>query len=178
MKICSKCQKGKPLDKFFFRKDQGCYRRECKPCCTERGKIWVSRNLLKCRAIALRWAKSNYPYLRMKKAEYRITKPLMMNKWNRENPDRKKALNKLWREANKGKVLASVRNRQIGKLHATPAWADLGEIEKIYLEAARRNLHVDHIVPLRHPRVCGLHVQWNLQLLSPSENYRKSNRWQ
>lgn len=67
------------------------------------------------------------------------------------------------------------------KLHAVPKWADLESIKEIYLESREKSLqtgthyHVDHIVPLQSKLVCGLHVEYNLQILSAKENMQKSN---
>lgn len=71
------------------------------------------------------------------------------------------------------------RHRQTRR--AMPPWADPAAIRAVYKEAKRVTretgiLHVvDHIVPKIHPCVCGLHVVWNLRVITEAENIRKSN---
>lgn len=68
------------------------------------------------------------------------------------------------------------RKREFLKSKALPKWADLEEIKKFYLECPE-GYHVDHIVPLNHKLVCGLHVLDNLQYLPIKENLLKSNKF-
>lgn len=82
-----------------------------------------------------------------------------LRKWQKKNPERTR-------------FHASKRRAMI--VHATPYWADLKEIERIYLSCPD-GYEVDHIEPLKGRDVCGLHVPWNLQHLPASENRRKYN---
>lgn len=67
------------------------------------------------------------------------------------------------------------------KVSATPIWLnkdDWAQISDFYEKAVQDNLTVDHIIPIRGKHVCGLHVPWNLQLLTGPENSAKGNRYE
>ncbi|MBS0453998.1 MAG: hypothetical protein JSS14_22070 [Proteobacteria bacterium] len=64
---------------------------------------------------------------------------------------------------------------------ARPAWANRSALRAFWersreMTAATGIQHsVDHIVPLIHPHVCGLHVEDNLRIIPLADNIRKSN---
>lgn len=67
--------------------------------------------------------------------------------------------------------------------HLTPSWANTEKINDIYIKARKMSQEtgitheVDHIIPLTHKLVCGLHVESNLQILTEQENCQKSNKF-
>ena len=79
-----------------------------------------------------------------------------------------------------GRVCKTTRDYWV-KIHwATPPWMTenlFGHMRAVYNSANPAFDHVDHIVPLRHPLVCGLHVPWNLQVITGRANLAKSNHW-
>jgi hypothetical protein len=64
-----------------------------------------------------------------------------------------------------------------------PPWASAWQIRMFYAVAAQRRCvtgtewSVDHLVPIEHPLVCGLHCASNLQVVPLLDNIRKSNNW-
>jgi len=93
------------------------------------------------------------------------------NLWYRRHPE----YSLKWKREHPAVVAAQAARRRAAIQKATPKWADEGAIRKIYEEAAKKRWHVDHIVPLRSPLVCGLHCEANLRVVPPEVNLRKGN---
>lgn len=112
------------------------------------------------------WAKKNREKL-----------TLVSKLWCLANPEKRKESSNNYRKRNK-EYYANYRalRRQL-EYQAVPKWANMNDILDVYKEAAYFQLEVDHIIPLKHPLVCGLHVWENLQLLSRNDNARKSNKF-
>lgn len=76
--------------------------------------------------------------------------------------------------------------RRASKLQRTPNWLSSLQLEhiKLFYEAAAQmtketniQFDVDHIVPLQGEIVSGLHVPWNLQVITNEDNCRKGNKF-
>ena len=100
-------------------------------------------------------------------------------KYRKNNPEKVKESNRIYRENNRDKRNADKAKRRATKKQATPPWYDTEhkDIQSLYKKAKEVGSHVDHIIPLVNKLVCGLHTIANLQLLSPTENMSKSNKF-
>ena len=124
------------------------------------------------------------------------------------NKERIRAQQKAYREANKAKIYEKQKewvskNKDVRAKHRAtrlltkpeivraekaaykqrcrkqmPSWASIKAIKEIYVLANKLGKTVDHIIPLKGKTVCGLHVEYNLQILSRKENSSKGNSYQ
>lgn len=90
-----------------------------------------------------------------------------------------------WKENNLVQVRASTKARRRKHKQATPPWLtrkQKSEIRSLYeiaitmTKTTGEQYVVDHIVPLISDEVCGLHVPWNLRVITQEENLKKSNK--
>ena len=90
-----------------------------------------------------------------------------------------------WKENNKLQVRADTKARRRKHRQATPPWLSRkhkSEIRQLYQiaitmsQTTGEQYVVDHIIPLRSNFVCGLHVPWNLRVITQEENLKKSNK--
>lgn len=149
MKTCTVCGIRKPDTEFYLkRKDTDVRRTDCKPCNRLRAKAWKERNLERSRAKAREWIENNR--------------------------DRVRGHNqaRLWRQVG--------RRRGVNpKCH--PKWAinfflrEAYDLARLRTKVTGVKWEVDHIVPLRHPIVCGLHAHTNIRVVLAHANRVKSN---
>lgn len=187
-KSCAACKKVKPLVQFHARaRSRDGRQSKCAECAkalrrqwrettgktaeqrqraAERTRQWREKNPERWRATNRQWAEANPERQRSGARRFRERNPEYNRKRLQEKP---------------GLVAAYAAERRARLLQATPPWADKAAIVEIYERAKRLTEatgvehHVDHIIPLKHRRVCGLHVPANLQILTAIENTRKSN---
>lgn len=137
----------------------------------------------------------NIPVRKFLTDKERKTKAVQRAKrWAIANPEKVKEIQARWRNANPERWVE--HRRKAGKRYCATHPEARQEIEThrkrakgqprsaeernkmrtVYRKAREYGFEVDHVVPLKHPLVCGLHVWANLQLLNRAENRKKNNR--
>lgn len=155
---CPRCQIVKDIEKFSIdasrKEGRQCYCRECQ------AQIYEGK--------------------RVKAKEQRKKRYL-------ENKEREKQKMCSYYVSNKTEYYARNALRRSMRISASPSWltpedrevmASLYSKAQHLTESTGEPWHVDHIVPLQGKTVCGLHVPWNLQVITAAENLSKNNRFE
>jgi hypothetical protein len=134
------------------------YRKENKEKVSKANNIWRSKNKDKIRKYNLKFKLKNKDYFLKYQQKEKVKQ--YQKEYKLKNPHLQKFI--------------CAKRRAIKKM-ATPKFANLKKIKEIYKNCPK-GYEVDHIIPLNNKLVCGLHVEWNLQYLTPKDNQRKSNK--
>lgn len=163
MKLCKKCLEEKSLKEFY-----------------KNGKEYACKTCCKLQAYLRLYPNQDAPRGKKSSEERKGTQARYRDK----NREKIRAGQRRYVKENLPKVLARTKKYQAGKINATPPWLtnkhDL-QMQDIYITAAKLTKvkgaqEVDHIIPLCGVNVSGLHVPWNLQIISRTENRRKHNK--
>lgn len=136
------------------------YRKDNPEKIKELAKSWAEQNPEKIKGYAVKAAKA----------------------WNERNPD----YHSNFYKANKERYVAARARRRAAQESATPTWLtaiDKAMIQEMYDVSEARYIqtgikhHVDHIVPINGKGVSGMHVPWNLQVITAHENLSKGWRF-
>ena len=128
-------------------------------------------------AYKAQWYKENKDRLNTKQA---------WHTYRAKNLEKIRAKNRIYKRQNLWIGCAQSSKRRAIKLQATPKWLTeehLKQIRDTYIRCANLTKQtgikhqVDHIVPLLGKNVRGLHVPWNLQILTAHENGVKHSKY-
>jgi len=108
---------------------------------------------------------------------------IQMLEYRNNNREKINKRNAVYQKENKDRVNERKAKRRALKINAYVSWADRKKIAAFYAESKRLTIltgvphHVDHIIPLQSKVICGLHNEFNLQVLTAHENQSKSNKF-
>lgn len=147
----------------------------------------LSWSCCECRRISKnKYRARNVERLRAQDREYARLNADKRKEYAFNNAEKIKITSKRHASLHPEKQLARSSLRRAIKRQAVPRWLtkeQRGEIAKIYAlsqwmsSVTGEDFHVDHIYPLTSDFMCGLHVPFNLVVLSASDNIKKSNTW-
>ena len=173
MRICN-CGES---DQLNFYKDKSAkfgLRSTCKKCDINKANKWNKNNKNSHKKHQKKWREDNREISRQQVYDYRKTDKGVetLTKWNQENREYLNNKQKEFRDSHPGysSYYANKRKDKI-KIATLPNYEQ--EIKDIYFSCPK-GYEVHHIVPLlEDPNVCGLHVPWNLEILTKEEHLQK-----
>lgn len=186
MKTCKACLLHLPLAQFHPHKQIG-HRNKCKGCTNAQAKHWYEANKERKAAAVAAWQEANRGAFELARAAWKKSNPEKLrgytSEWQKANRPKINAYKRAQRHVNPASVVKYEIARRAAEKRACVRWANpffIGEIyhlSKLRTKVVGVRFVVDHMVPLRHPLVCGLHVEHNLEVIENHLNEKKGNRW-
>ena len=175
LKICTKCDCEKPLTEFHKdpQKPDGRHP-HCKSCRKVASDAHYFANLERRREENRERNRRDKDARNAQQAKYREA--------NREEI---RAKGRAYQKDNRDRYAANTARYRADKIQATLAW--LTDDQKVFMDVTYAMANamtkmtgekyvVDHIHPLHGRGFAGLHVPWNLQVITEFENLSKSNK--
>lgn len=189
--FCTICKETKPVGEFGSQKGARIkIRSHCRKCRSEKSAAHNKNNFERVSKIQAAYRDRNKDKIKNYFADlYVKTKNKIdaRNKaWHAANRESRSEKGKENYRKNRAAAYERRGRRRASEISATPRWLSFiqkAQVTEVYDIAFAREMqtgikqHVDHIVPLRNKAVCGLHVPWNLQVLTADENLSKRNRF-
>jgi len=168
-KTCSVCKEHKSIDDFYkLSKSKDGVANLCKECDKKRYKTYYQKNTISISKRTRNYRKENKDSHNLSSKKYYIN-----------NKDKVNNAHKNYYKNNKHIFTQKSMYRYARKKQQTPLWLNAGhiaEMEGYYLFCQIfKGFQVDHIIPINGKIVSGMHVPWNLQVLTAEENRAKSN---
>ena len=179
-KTCIDCKKRKSIFLYDYRHDTKKLINQCHKCVSKIKMEWKKNH----RDIVLKSSRTRYRKYR-EEICYRMS-PEYYIKHNK--------LDVLKRKHQRGKkhyqnnisyyTVKTAKQRALKLKHTFPQGVECKEMLEIYKKRAilnkkygKNKYSVDHIIPLKHKYVCGLHNINNLRIITTEENLKKSNKF-
>lgn len=166
----------KPIEAFGrCRRSKGGRLPRCSACTRAANKAWRESNPEAAKEHQARYREKD------RKARYSSH-----DRWRKNNPERAAEVMLASHRKHKGRINANTAARYAARKSGTPAWLtpeqkqqmrETYDLAALATETLGEPYEVDHIVPLRGKRVCGLHVPWNLRVVRAADNRAKGNRF-
>jgi hypothetical protein len=179
-KVCLDCKKRKSIFLYDYRHDTKKLKNQCHRCVSIKKLQWKRNN----RDKVLKGSRARYKKFK-KEICYRMSTEYYIKNKKFDVLERKIQRGKNHYQNNKTYYsVKSAKQRARKKLRVFPKGVECKEVMAIYKKRDELNkkygfkkYSVDHIIPLKHKFVSGLHVANNLQILTTTENLQKANKF-